>query len=69
VQPCATTSGSVQCFVCDLSGGGVCAHVCSLLQQDCPTGQTCHEFTVADGGIVSDISVTGNGCDGFGFCR
>jgi hypothetical protein len=68
-QSCATASGNSACFVCDLSGAGVCARVCSLLGTDCPTGQTCHEFSVADGGTVSGIAVEGAGCSGFGYCH
>ncbi|HEY2747021.1 MAG TPA: hypothetical protein VGL86_20500 [Polyangia bacterium] len=70
-QSCAGASGQSGCFVCDLSGGaGVCARVCSLLApNECPAGQTCHEFTGADGGMVSGIAVEGAGCAGFGYCH
>jgi len=69
-QSCATASGDSQCFVCDLAGGGgVCARVCPLAAPDCPTGQTCHEFTVADGGTTGNVAVEGAGCSGLGYCH
>lgn len=69
-QSCATASGNNACFVCDFSGGGgVCARVCSLVTQSCPTGQTCHEFTFSDGGVSSQIVIEGSGCAGFGYCH
>ena len=68
---CATASGNNECFVCDTSGGGgVCARVCSLLAQDCPTGESCREFSfVGDGGTPSGIVMAGPGCSGFGYCK
>ncbi len=70
-QSCATASGISDCFVCELSGAsGVCARVCSLLApNECPAGQTCREFTVADGGAGSGIAVEGSSCGGFGYCH
>jgi hypothetical protein len=69
-QSCATASGASDCFVCDLArSGGLCARVCSLLVQDCPTGQTCTEFTFADAGMSSSVAVEGSGCGIFGYCR
>lgn len=69
-QSCASASGNAQCFVCNLSGGGgVCARVCSLVTQSCPSGQTCHEFSFADGGVSSSIAVEGSGCAGLGYCQ
>ena len=69
-QSCANASLNNACFVCDLSGGGgVCARVCSLLTQSCPTGQTCREFTFGDAGANSGIAVEGSGCGGFGYCH
>jgi hypothetical protein len=69
-QSCASASGNSGCFVCDLSGAGVCARVCSLLApNECAAGQTCRELSVGDGGTASGIAVEGAGCAGFGYCH
>ena len=68
MQSCAGVSGGTSCYVCDFTGGGgSCARPCLLLQPDCPAGETCHEFTVGDGG--ANVTFVGSNCDQHGYCR